>query len=73
MLDIEQRKPIYHQLYKVLADDPPADPARLSRDPFRQQRAASAALSRISTTWLTGSLPDVKSSNKSLAAGLTGG
>ncbi len=23
VLDIEQRKPIYHQLYKVLADDPP--------------------------------------------------
>ncbi len=62
VLDIEQRKPIYHQLYKVLADDPPV--ILLG---YREILSASSA--RVSGfkpdiyNGLTGSLPDVKSSN----------
>ncbi len=64
VLDIEQRKPIYHQLYKVLAEDPPV--ILLG---YREILSASSA--RVSGfkpdiyNGLTGSLPDVKSSNKS--------
>lgn len=59
VLDIEKRKPIYHQLYQVLADDPPA--ILLG---YRQILSASSA--RVSGfkpdiyNGLTGSLPDVK-------------
>ncbi len=59
VLDIEQRKPIYHQLYKVLADDPPV--ILLG---YREILSASSA--RVSGfkpdiyNGLTGSLPDVK-------------
>ncbi|PLM91563.1 ABC transporter substrate-binding protein, partial [Klebsiella variicola] len=59
VLDIEQRKPIYHQLYKVLADDPPV--ILLG---YRNILSASSA--RVSGfkpdiyNGLTGSLPDVK-------------
>ncbi|AVW76526.1 ABC transporter substrate-binding protein [Klebsiella pneumoniae] len=59
VLDIEQSKPIYHQLYKVLADDPPV--ILLG---YREILSASSA--RVSGfkpdiyNGLTGSLPDVK-------------
>ncbi len=59
VLDIEQRKPIYHQLYKVLADDPPV--ILLG---YREILSASSA--RVSGfkpdiyNGLTGSLPDVQ-------------
>lgn len=59
LLDIEKRKPVYHQLYKVLADDPPV--ILLG---YRQILSASSA--RVSGfkpdvyNGLTGSLPDVK-------------
>lgn len=58
-LDVEKRKPIYHQLYKVLADDPPV--ILLG---YRQILSASSA--RVTGfkpdiyNGLTGSLPDVK-------------
>lgn len=58
-LDVEKRKPIYHQLYKVLAEDPPV--ILLG---YRQILSASSA--RVSGfkpdiyNGLTGSLPDVK-------------
>ncbi|MFS4688946.1 ABC transporter substrate-binding protein [Klebsiella quasipneumoniae subsp. similipneumoniae] len=59
VLDIEKRKPIYHQLYKVLADDPPV--ILLG---YRNILSASSA--RVTGfkpdiyNGLTGSLPDVK-------------
>jgi peptide/nickel transport system substrate-binding protein len=59
VLDVAQRKPIYHQLYQVLADDPPV--ILLG---YRQILSASSA--RVSGfkpdiyNGLTGSLPDVK-------------
>lgn len=59
VLDIEKRKPIYHQLYQVLADDPPV--ILLG---YREILSASSA--RVSGfkpdiyNGLTGSLPDVK-------------
>lgn len=59
MLDVEKRKPIYHQLYQVLAEDPPV--ILLG---YRQILSASSA--RVSGfkpdiyNGLTGSLPDVK-------------
>lgn len=58
-LDVEKRKPIYHQLYKVLAEDPPV--ILLG---YRQILSASSA--RVTGfkpdiyNGLTGSLPDVK-------------
>jgi len=58
-LDVEKRKPIYHQLYKVLAEDPPV--ILLG---YRQILSASSA--RVSGfkpdiyNGLTGSLSDVK-------------
>ncbi len=58
-LDVEKRKPIYHQLYKVLADDPPV--ILLG---YREILSASSA--RVTGfkpdiyNGLTGSLPDVK-------------
>ncbi|TPV21119.1 ABC transporter substrate-binding protein [Pantoea anthophila] len=59
VLDVAQRKPIYHQLYKVLADDPPV--ILLG---YRQILSASSA--RVTGfkpdiyNGLTGSLPDVR-------------
>ncbi len=59
VLDVDKRKPIYHQLYQVLAADPPA--ILLG---YRQFLTASSA--RVSGfkpdiyNGLTGSLPDVK-------------
>ena len=58
VLDVEKRKPIYHQLYQVLADDPPV--ILLG---YRNILSASSAmrhrlLNRISYNSLTGSLPD---------------
>ncbi|HGY5845889.1 TPA: ABC transporter substrate-binding protein, partial [Raoultella ornithinolytica] len=59
VLDVEKRKPIYHQLYQVLAEDPPV--ILLG---YRQILSASSA--RVSGfkpdiyNGLTGSLPDVK-------------
>ena len=59
MLDVEKRKPIYHQLYQVLAQDPPV--ILLG---YREILSASSA--RITGfkpdiyNGLTGSLPDVK-------------
>jgi peptide/nickel transport system substrate-binding protein len=59
VLDVEKRKPIYHQLYKVLADDPPV--ILLG---YREILSASSA--RVTGfkpdiyNGLTGSLPDVK-------------
>ena len=58
-LDVAKRKPIYHQLYKVLAEDPPV--ILLG---YRQILSASSA--RVTGfkpdiyNGLTGSLPDVK-------------
>ena len=58
-LDVEKRKPIYHQLYKILAEDPPV--ILLG---YRQILSASSA--RVTGfkpdiyNGLTGSLPDVK-------------
>ena len=58
-LDVEKRKPIYHQLYQVLAQDPPA--ILLG---YREILSASSA--RVTGfkpdiyNGLTGSLPDVK-------------
>ncbi len=37
LLDVEKRKPIYHQLYQVLAEDPPVI-LRLPPDSLGQQR-----------------------------------
>ena len=42
VLDVEKRKPIYHQLYQVLADDPPVILLGYRQHPFRQQRHASS-------------------------------
>lgn len=59
MLDVEKRKPIYHQLYQVLAEDPPV--ILLG---YRQiLSASSAGVSGFKPdiyNGLTGSLPDVK-------------
>jgi peptide/nickel transport system substrate-binding protein len=49
VLDVEKRKPIYHQLYQVLAHDPPV--ILLGYRKFSPPAApASPALNRISTT-----------------------
>lgn len=59
VLDVEKRKPIYHQLYQVLAQDPPV--ILLG---YREILSASSA--RVTGfkpdiyNGLTGSLPDVK-------------
>lgn len=59
VLDVAQRKPIYHQLYKVLADDPPV--ILLG---YRQVLTASSArvvgFKPDIYNGLTGSLPNVK-------------
>nr|WP_154324417.1 ABC transporter substrate-binding protein [Pantoea sp. 201603H] len=58
-LDIEKRKPIYHQLYQILADDPPAIL-------LGYRKILSASSARVTGfkpdiyNGLTGSLPDVK-------------
>jgi len=58
-LDIEKRKPIYHELYKVLANDPPAIL-------LGNRKILSASSARVTGfkpdiyNGLTGSLPDVK-------------
>ena len=58
-LDIEQRKPIYHRLYQVLAEDPPVIL-------LGNRQILSASSARVSGfkpdiyNGLTGSLPDVK-------------
>lgn len=59
VLDVEKRKPIYHQLYKVLADDPPVIL-------LGNRQILSASSARVTGfkpdiyNGLTGSLPDVK-------------
>lgn len=59
MLDIEKRKPIYHELYKVLANDPPVIL-------LGNRKILSASSARVTGfkpdiyNGLTGSLPDVK-------------
>jgi len=58
-LDIEKRKPIYHELYKVLANDPPVIL-------LGNRKILSASSARVTGfkpdiyNGLTGSLPDVK-------------
>jgi len=58
-LDIEKRKPIYHELYQVLANDPPVIL-------LANRKILSASSSRVTGfkpdiyNGLTGSLPDVK-------------
>lgn len=58
-LDIEKRKPIYHELYKVLANDPPVIL-------LGYRKILSASSARVTGfkpdiyNGLTGSLPDVK-------------
>lgn len=58
-LDIEKRKPIYHQLYQVLANDPPVIL-------LANRKILSASSARVTGfkpdiyNGLTGSLPDVK-------------
>lgn len=58
-LDIEQRKPLYHQLYQVLAEDPPVIL-------LGNRKILSASSARVTGfkpdvyNGLTGSLPDVK-------------
>lgn len=58
-LDIEKRKPIYHKLYQVLANDPPVIL-------LANRKILSASSARVSGfkpdiyNGLTGSLPDVK-------------
>jgi peptide/nickel transport system substrate-binding protein len=49
VLDVEKRKPIYHQLYQVLAQDPPV--ILLGYREFSRRAApGSPASNRISTT-----------------------
>lgn len=58
-LDIEKRKPVYHELYKVLANDPPVIL-------LGNRKILSASSARVTGfkpdiyNGLTGSLPDVK-------------
>lgn len=58
-LDIEQRKPLYHKLYQVLAEDPPVIL-------LGNRKVLSASSARVTGfkpdvyNGLTGSLPDVK-------------
>jgi len=58
-LDIEKRKPIYHKLYQVLANDPPVIL-------LANRKILSASSARVTGfkpdiyNGLTGSLPDVK-------------